>query len=226
MRHTLDGSLFFACVLPIVASACGGNPSGENPTGPTDERGAGLPISRSLPVDTNFKRLKDGAGQEGPISFKWQGLWRINAQYVSFIVDVCMDPVPNPTGGSFLSKVKVSLFGSLDGINPYGRNSAFSEGGVRYEAVNGECVTFKRLPISHGGTAGTQYLILEPEAKYVVIAATYGPDPPATFPSGPTVAPAEQKWSVAPCEPPEVIAKMEADGRTPQCVLRAPTSLE
>ena len=217
MTRTLHVLIVVVCAL--VLSAC------KNPpmfTGPT-----------SVDSGTNgpeFFRLVDGAGNPGPVTFRWLELARagnpvpfkpagsdtiISVNPFTFKAEVCMDPVPNPTNSPNLSEMALLVFGSADGNQPVGVTSAASEGGAPYGVRSGSCVIIKRLQPSRGGTEGSQWILVDLSARYVLIAATFVP------PTLPQITPPSQEWGTS-CPSFEEIAK---SNRRPPCVLRFATPL-
>ena len=93
-RHFLP---IVSCTLLVACNGSGGGGGSSSPTSPT---------TTTPSIDTSFKRLVDGAGNEGPLRFRWIELSKVPAgNLASFIAEVCMDPVPNSTNSSYLASM-------------------------------------------------------------------------------------------------------------------------
>lgn len=197
-------------VACLIVGACGG--SSPSPTGPTSSQS--VPSAPNGGVDSGWKYLVDGAGNQGPV--------RVRVTYVnpppgsafsglvSFKSEICMDPVPNPTNSRYLSEMRIAVYGSPDGVRPNGVTSAaFGVAGNAYTVRNGECVNLERMPVSQGGKEGEQFILFQPGDRHLVFTARYWASdwyPEKTY-----------NWSPDACPSLEDIARLPAQ----DCVLRS-----
>lgn len=216
-----------ACVLVPLVSACGGK-TGDNPIGPTPTPTPTPQYDPNVPtpgLDNNERRLVDGAGNPGPVRIRLISVnpapgsavvlvEAFHALFVSFKAEVCMDAVPNPTSSRYLSEMRITVFGSADGVSPMGPNLAQGEGPGIYHVSNGGCTIVKRIPVDQGGTPGNQFIYFGLGAKHLMFTATYGmgTSQEMTF-----------NWPAEACPSFEVIARgpWPFPPGTPNCVLRS-----
>lgn len=155
-----------------MVSACG---SSSNPTAPTPT-GSG---------PGEWHRLVDGAGNPGPVTFRWIRLTIESTIAASFVARFCygigepeaVTPIQNPTNGPYLASVRIVLVTSGDGIQQLEpSNAAAHEGEDKpFVVPNGQCVNIRRIPVGEGGTPGIQFLGLRDGSTHVLVKVQYGP---------------------------------------------------
>lgn len=228
MARGLPALATFVAVL--AQFACGSNsdstPTAPSTTTPTTQS-AYNPDAPTPGLDTSERRLLDGGGNPGAVRVQLQSVFppighqapagapELQVQFNA--PRICMDAitVANPPNSPYIAEMRIAFYTSEDGVvakPPFQVHFSDPEGTIPFKVRNGECIAIRRVLASLGGTPGAQFIIFARPTRFLMMKATYGPNPP----------PSSFDWSAAPCPSYEAIARGQwntAQG-TPNCTLR------